>query len=548
LKLRARVEASDDYGLQTLRFHRGLNGVYSAPRIVAYRSVVRDSRETLEFPIGDLGVAPGDVISLFAEAVDTAPQPHLARSQTVRLQVITVEQYNDFLRERTDISDAAAKYEELSDDLQALIEQQQQLGAAAQKLGDKLSGANAPPSSESAQQLDALLARQNELNEKLNQQAARLEDFVRANPLYDVEREAQEALRRAAAGIRDSTRTNDDASRHIARQSMPASGGRSVSPDLLREFKLASDDQVQRLGGARESSERETAGVMEDMSRLQELIKDFNQFQALHQAQTALAQQAQAYNRPGLLSREDQLAMKDMAGTEKQVADLLDQLGGKLQSDAAAAEKLFPKAAASARDLAQKVERARIQPLAEQATGQMLAGHGEPSYQLAERVRLEMDKLFQECQGGNCPGPNELDQYLTLQRMSPGNNFAQMSRSRKFGVPGSRGMAGEPGADESGSSGYAVMDGSALSVLGNEPAAHRQSANSPLSNRFGHSPGAADKPATGIAGSDVVRGLNPVNRQSGAVSSETVIEEYNDVVEHYFKTITAQPKEQKHEH
>jgi hypothetical protein len=43
---------------------------------------------------------------------------------------------------------------------------------------------------------------------------------------------------------------------------------------------------------------------------------------------------------------------------------------------------------------------------------------------------------------------------------------------------------------------------------------------------------------TEIEKSDAMKGLNPVNRQSGAVASETVLEEYNDVVENYFKAIT----------
>ncbi len=133
-KLQAQIEASDDYGLREVRFHRGLNGVFSAPRIFNYTNIVRDSRETFDFNFAELGVQPGDVISLFAEAVDNAPQPHLSRSQMVRLQVISVEDYNNSLREQTDIADAEAKYAELNDDLQALIEQQKQLGEEMQKL------------------------------------------------------------------------------------------------------------------------------------------------------------------------------------------------------------------------------------------------------------------------------------------------------------------------------------------------------------------------------------------------------------------------------
>ena len=53
---------------------------------------------------------PGDVISMFAEVTDTALQPHIARSETVRLMVISVEDYNNFLREQTDLAETEAKY------------------------------------------------------------------------------------------------------------------------------------------------------------------------------------------------------------------------------------------------------------------------------------------------------------------------------------------------------------------------------------------------------------------------------------------------------
>lgn len=156
------------------------------------------------------------------------------------------------------------------------------------------------------------------------------------------------------------------------------------------------------------------------------------------------------------MNREDQLALKNLAATENQVADTLNQLQEKLRDDAKSAEKLFPKAAQSGRDLADKISEQRMEPLASQATGQMLAGDGEQSFQLADRLRNEMEKLFGECQGGNCPSGDELDSYLKLQRMKPGNNFAQMARSRKFGFGRGRGEAGT-GEGMMGTSGYAVI-------------------------------------------------------------------------------------------
>jgi hypothetical protein len=544
-KLKARAEASDDYGLRAVRFHRGLNGAYSIPRVSAYDKVIRNSVETADLNIAQLGVQPGDVISLFGEAVDTAPQAHLARSQTVRLMVISVEDYNNFLREQTDLADAEAKYTSLMDDLEQMVENQKKLGEAAQKLQDQLAKADEKQRENLTRELDALLAKQNELNQKLTQHAERMENFVRDTPLYDVEKDLQKLLREEAEKIRQSASTNNAAAKDIALRSSPADGGRQLSPDMLTEFKKESDDQVKRLGGVQEETEKEVAQTLQDMSLMQELMKDFNVFEALYQVQQELAAHSQAYNRAGELSREDQLALKELAATEKEVDDALQQLGKKLREDAKAAEDLFPKAAKSGRDLADNMEKLRLQPLAEQATGQMLAGNGERSFRLAERLRSEMEKLFSECKGGNCPGGEELDAYLKLQRgMNPGKNFAQMSRSRKFGIGKGRGLAFAMGQGQSGSSGYAVMDGSKLAVMGNEFMPSRSSATGKQPSRVGKGAGAlagnpggldTDKP-------DSLKGLNPVNRQSGAVASETVIEEYDDVVESYFKAITTKKK------
>ena len=538
-KLQAQIEASDDYGLREIRLHRGLNGIYSAPLVFKHDTVVLDSRETADFNFADLGIQPGDVISLFAEAVDNAPQPHLARSQTVRLQVISVEDYNNYLREQSDISDTEAKYAGLNDDLQALVQKQKALGDAAQKLGDQLAKADAKQRAALAQQLDGLIAQQNELNEQFNKQAERMDNFVREKPLYDVEKDLQELLHQQAGNIRLSTQDNDDAARDVAQHSSPPGGPRQLSPEMLNDFKKASDDQIARLGRAHEEADKQMVQKLDDMSQMQELMKDFNLFESLYRAQQDLSQQTQAYNRPDQLNREDQLALKDLAATEKQVADALDQLQAKLRDDAKAADNLFPKAARSGSNLADQISEHRMEPLAEQAIGQMLAGDGEQSFQLTDRLRSEMEKLFGECQGGNCPASDELDTYLRLQRLNPGNNFAQMSRSRKFGFGKGSSRGEGQGEGMMGTSGYAVMDGSSMDVLGNESSARNGNAAARQSSRFGKGAGALAAGGRGEAGNpDVMKGLNPVNRQSAAESSEAVIEEYNAVVESYFKAIT----------
>jgi hypothetical protein len=545
-KLQAQVEASDDYGLSEIRLHCGVNGIYPAPKVVKYDKIVLDSRETEDLNFASMGVHPGDVITLFAEAVDNAPKPHLSRSQTVRLKVISVEDYNNYLREQSDISDTEAKYAQLNDDLQELIEKQKDLGEAVQKLNDQLAHADATQKAALVQQLDSLIAQQNELNQKLNRQADHMDNFVRQQPLYDVEKEMQQLLHQQAENIRESTQATDAAARDIAQRSSPPAGSRQLSPDILNDFKTASDNQVARLGHAHEETDQQVVQKLDDMTLMQELVKDFNQFESLYRTQVEVAQQAQAYNRPGQLDREDQLALKDFAATEKDMGDSLSQLREKLGEDAKAAQKLFPKAARSGHDLADQIGENLLVPLAEQATDQMLAGNGDQSFQLADRLRLAMERLFSQCQAGDCPSGDELDSYLRLEHMDPGATFAQMSLSRKYGT--GHGQGGGTGQGAMGTSGYAVAGGSNMSVLGNESMAGEKNPAARQSSRFGKGAGAVAVGNRGAAENpDVINGLNPVNRHSAADSPETVIPEYNDVVDSYFKAITTKKEKPAHD-
>jgi ElaB/YqjD/DUF883 family membrane-anchored ribosome-binding protein len=546
-KLQARFEAQDDYGLSRVRIHRGINGEYPDPFVTTYDSVVRQTTETLDLDLPALGVQSGDIVSLFAEAADTAPSPQLALSQTVRLRVISVEEYNDFLREQTDLADTEAKYLSLMDDLQELVEEQKQLAETANPLQEQL--AQADPSQREALQraFDALLARQSELNQKLEQHARRLENFVRDQPLYDVEKELQKELQQLAQQIRDSTAANQAATQALAPNPNPnanpnsPSGQSSLSPDALAAFQKAAEQQVAQLDQVQSDTQEQVADVLADLSQMQDLVKGFNLFETLYQAQQEITAQAQAYQRPGELSREDQLALKELAGVEKEIGDALQLLERQLREDAAEAKELFPKAAQSAVRLADQIDSLRLATLARQATSRMLAGEGEPSYLAAERLRDEMETLFQDCQGGHCPSSGELDSYLSLQRgLNPGNNFSQLSRSRKFSFSSRPGFAFGQGQGASGSSGYAVSDPSKINVLGNEFAPSRGQASARQSSRQGR--GTTDPSAVSTAEhldpADVVAGLNPIQRPSGAVATETLIEEYSAVVDRYFEAIT----------
>lgn len=536
-KLNAKIEASDDYGLKMIRIHRALNGVYSAPKNISYHTIVRSVTETAPFDFKDLGLEPGDVISMFAEAIDTAPEANLSRSQIVNLTVISEEDYNTFVREQDDIKDIEAKYAELLNQLLDRIDEQKKLGEQIDRLKEQLSQAKSEADKADLQrQLNGLVAKQSELNSKLEKTAGAMENFVRRKPVYDIESEFQNVLSQKAGEIRDSTAADEKALQSIAQQ--------PPGPAALAQFKKASDEQLKKLGAARQEARDQIQKTAQDLSQMQELLKDFNHFEQLYEAQQSLAAQNRAYNTVGNLPREDQIALRQLASNEKDIDDELRDLKKKLREDAAVAERKFPKAARGGRDLADAIDQHRLPPLASDATDAMLAAEGDKSAALSERLRAEMEKLFSECksQGRQQEQQEEMDTYLRLHRqMNAGNTFQQMMQSRKFdGTGRGMGMKNGRGQGSAGSAGYAISSQPAADVIGGETRLSSGNAKNPSSAKIGRGegPGGTAEPPVQLEKTDVMTGVKSVNRKSDAVTSEAPIDSYDEIVNTYFKAIT----------
>jgi hypothetical protein len=548
------IEATDDYGLKTLRIHIARNGTFDEPRVVHFDQVTLHAREVVPLDFQSMHLQSGDTVSLFAEAIDNAPNPHLARSKTVTFTVISTEEYNNFLREREDIADIEAKYAKLVNEMRDLADQQKQLGDAIAALQPQLDAAKSDAEKQAVQKkLDDLVAQQKALNEKLDQLADTMENFVRDQPLYDVEAELKNTLAEKAQEIRDSIQANAEDLQKLAEQQasapngetpngQPKAGGQQApSQKMLEQFKKASDEQLARLGATQEETEQQVVQPLKDLGLLQAIMNDINRFKELYAAQEELAKQAQAYNRAGSLNREDQLGLKNLGAQQKAIGDALDELEQRFWEDGKAAEEKFPKAAKSAKVIAQKMGDLKLQTLANQATREMVGGNGPTGAQLAENLRHEMEKIFSSCKSKNGDMSDELDQYLSIQRgLNSGGSFGQMMQSHKLGQgfkPGS-GQMGQGGRD-----GYAIMSGQDPHVLGNEPLPGNSGDQKPNDgNGKNKTPAAEAKPQVSLDQNDVVKGVNPLNRESEAVQGETIIQQYTDLVEEYFKALTKDPK------
>ncbi len=509
--LNARITASDDYGLKSMRVHSARNEQYATPVERTFKEITRSDVITL--PLTE-GVKAGDVITLFAEAIDTHPSPpHVARSETRRLTVISKEQYNDFLRQQHDIADLEAKYAALMDQHQALLDQQKKLAEEAKKPGD-------------SRQQEALQKQQDKLNEELLKSAERMEKFVAEAPLYEVEKSFQDDLKKDAQAVRDSVAANQKAN--------------SLQPDG-KSFAQEAQEHHERMAGAQQEAQEKIEKAIADLAQMQEIMKDFNRFKMLFEQQQQVTAQTEPYAQKPAPSETDQLAVQDLGANERAIGDELRELAEKLRADAAAAEAKFPKAASSALKLADAMEDVRMDHLAANAAQKMLGGDGKGGHQGAQRLEQEMRALFGQCKGGEGEMSDELDQFMSLSEcmkpsMGAGSQFQQMMQSKKFGKGN-----GKSGAQGMGMGGFMMGDDPAGSqnVYGAESTLGR--VNKGMGE--GQTPPGTDPTAMpAITKSDVSTGATEVNRATDAMPAATLIEQYRGLTEAYFDRITGKPK------
>ena len=533
-----KISASDDFGVKTIRVHRALNGTYTRPLTWNHDKPVRKTEHSFSFNLPELGLKSGDLLTFYAEAIDSCPDGHVARSQTITLTVISDEEYNDYLRQLSDLSHLEQKYAELTRSLEDLAARQQELADKIQKLRDQLA---ADPKSASAEalkkRLEDLQETQARLNQEMKNLAEKMENFVRKDPLYDVEKDFQDILRQQAELLRktaDQAENSLQNSRGQFQQNADASAA-------LAHMGQAAQEQADQLRQRRDETDKGVNQAIRDMQPIDNLTKDFNYFQFLYRRQEQIAAHAKAYRDRSELSAEDKMALNDLGAEQKEVQGELERLINRLRQDAAAAETHFPKAAQSGRDLADQMEKVPLPPLAGRAAQNMALGDGAGSAGLSENVREEMEKLMGSCEGGMGSCNQELDQHLQAQRkMNPRRTYQQMAMSRRFGPPSpgrgqGRGMGITGSGFGSGGSGYSVpMEG--FGVLGQEGEIGGGSASGNGNSQKGVTGDKIDK--VDLDKTHTPEDIEKTRQDSEAVDGEVSIEKYREAIDAYFEKAT----------
>ncbi|MCU0749012.1 MAG: hypothetical protein MUF13_05625 [Akkermansiaceae bacterium] len=530
------VDATDDYGLRSMRLHVGINEIFQSIDPVTFDAPdTRRHRLTHTLDLAKAGAKAGDKVIVFAEAVDTRPEPQMTRTATRRMEIITEADYNDRLRQEADVAKIAGKYERLLDRFQEQINEQKRI---EEKLAELRKKAAAGEDKEQVlTEFAEAFADQAHLNERLERMAEEMNEFGRENPVYDFEKELEEKLKQQAQAIRESVKENREQAEQAAEKGPPPP--EAPSPEMMEEMEKAATAQRERLQGGSDKAEQEIREPLEDLAQLHELMKDFNRFKDLAEEQRELAEQSKAYENKAQLNAEDRLALRDMGARQRDLAQKLDQLEEKLRHDAEAAKEKFPEAATSAEQLADQMDSAGMSGLARKAAQSMLDAKGGDSHAQAKNLQEEMDRLFEEAaQPGQQGLAQGLDRALRLQRgMNPGDSMRQMQLSRNFRPLPSEGQSG---AGMGGFMASSAMDANPM-MMGGESLMDGAIAGAISGRGDEGGSGQAGAPTAKIDTPDEAKVDAQSARRTTTPGSSTLLMEYEKVADAYFRRLTTQP-------
>ncbi|MDQ8190734.1 DUF4175 family protein [Roseibacillus persicicus] len=514
------ISASDDYGLRTMRILPAVGENHLSP-IEETLPGIGPKRHNLKSTVrlADLGAQPGDIVTFFAEAIDNCPDPHLTRTKMRRLEVISEQQYQEFLRKQADVAQIAGAYEGLLDRLSSAVQRQEELAQEMAELANAAEERELTP--EEKERQEQLQQAQEQLNRELREVAQGMEEMARQTPVYDFEDRLHEQLQQMAQKIEQSVAQNEQ----------------STSPNSSpSEMAKAAAEQHDRLAQNQQQGEDEIREPLQDLATMHELIKDINHFMALYEEQQTLAEQTARFEQTTDLSSADRMSLKEMAGRQREVASALQQLQEDLKRHADAAEEDFPKAAQSARDLAEAIGDDNLPGLGRTSSQSMLRGEGNDSHSQATHLKEEMEKYLSECGSCQGSGQSELDQYLQMAMGSqPGQNFQQMMDSLCFGM----GKQGGSGMGSGGSMATGIMPGQQMGLMGG-----RALIQGPIGRALAGGPGSQGRfgtPGTEVAkvdGTEADRGSTHSTRSTSTPESQGLLQEYQNLTEAYFRTLT----------
>lgn len=409
--------AGDDLGLQRVDLVRSLVGFRDRIMTLGPDTVAREFRWESTLDLSLLGVAPGEILELALEALDTNPNLlGVAASDIVRIEIISESDYAHMLQDRTTLKAFVARFRLVESALDDVLGQ---LAALESAMRDPAAGLQERAALQ-AQAVDSM--RQ---VESLYQKLA--DDF----PIFEAEKDLGKTLNETLDTLRTHRSYID---------------GHTLEPPdrLARTARLA-----QQALGAGAQSMRQQRLDAETAAAAARIMDQAGRYRQLYTRQTELARRLERFERQvpdaeipflqALGRRQDRLRTE----LEAMLGDLLEA------AEALPDDGDWDSWRESAQAFAGLITTLEIPTDMQSAAASARAYRGTSAYLMADQVREKMQQLLNQCAGtpmgdlcrGMLPGGTCDGMRPTLQQM-----MAAMLRRRGRGAGSGEGGIGGGGA------------------------------------------------------------------------------------------------------
>ncbi|MDZ4860234.1 MAG: hypothetical protein SGI88_14755 [Candidatus Hydrogenedentes bacterium] len=520
------IEARDDLGVASITLFRGLNRSGDTPKQVFTSNggeVLANAVELLD--LNDLGVRPGDVIDIYATAVDTLPlTPQTQSTPAHQITIISEEQYRAFQQQETTADDLKEKYDALQSAMDGIASEQKNIEAETRALREALG--NAPAANDAIQrQLSELAARQSALAEQTAKAAEQFRQEAAAPAVFDIEKEFKKTLGETAARLERAR----DLMANSAEQLGQAADAKAASPgqtagDAAKNQQLALDE----LGQGKKDYAEKIQKPADEIAKMYKLLEDVETFKAIHGAQSDLERQARSYRDVRSPSLDQHVRLKELGQAQKEIRGAIIDLKSDLAKHAAEIEVELPNVGRDARGIVDGIDGRNIPTVMEQAMGGLSKGDGQSGHEKADEAARLLDQMIERVEQAQGSSSESESRLRITMGLDAGNTMAQMQNSVKPGfMPSPGGMAGN------GSQSAAPID-----MFGPEGQKGKATEESAMSRTKANANARAAEGVATIAGSleeIETPQENELNVETGP--AEPVVEEYRAIIDAYFERI-----------
>ena len=432
-----KIEASDDLGINRVEMIRTVVGYRDRGENISPPNPTKTFDFESKIPLPELGVAPGETLEVYFQAMDKNPSLlGVASSEVARIQIISDEEYAHIIRTRTTIEEFSERFRLVNRSLNELTEALTEL-EEAEKAGD---------SEEAKEKREAATEAAKDASELFRRLS---EDFAAFELEENAIENAKESLEKLEA---------------IEKQ---LQGGSPLSPQQIAEMR-------ESLTGAQQDS-AEQQKQAEEVAAVSEVMRKSVEFSAIVRDQDTLTRRLKKFEQE---ARSSDLPFLEALGQDqKAMEERVEELIESLEESIAELPSGYEQLKAGAESFLSALKQSGAQQDMDTSADAADKENGPESYQFSS-LALEKLKALQNGDGqsgeGFCqlsegdlkfPVPGELEP--TLSQMLSAMCFGQGNQPGN--QPGSnpgRGGSGGGGLGMGGNSedGYSMAGYSALDI------------------------------------------------------------------------------------